>query len=80
MIAGAPSSRSTFNLQEEMRKAADDLKRMQSETNTEFQVGLKLIATQVLQKGSCVKVFRTKFDRNHKGNIGSKTSFWVFDT
>lgn len=70
VIAGAPSSRSTFNLQEEMRKAADDLKRMQSETNTEFQVGLKLIATQVLQKGSCVKVFRTKFDRNHKGNIG----------
>lgn len=70
VIAGAPTSKSGFNLQEEMRKAADDLKRMQSETNTEFQVGLKLIATQVLQKGSCVKVFRTKFDRNHKGNIG----------
>ena len=70
VVAGAPSSKSAFNLQEEMRKAADDLKRMQSETNTEFQVGLKLIATQVLQKGSCVKVFRTKFDRNHKGNIG----------
>lgn len=69
VIAGIPTSKSGFNLQEEMRKAADNLKRMQSETNTEFQVGLKLIATQVLQKGSCVKVFRTKFDRNHKGNI-----------
>ncbi|TNJ29334.1 hypothetical protein GMRT_10979 [Giardia muris] len=68
-IAGAPSERTDYNLQAELKKEGAAQKAREDALGTELGVSLKLIATQIAQKGSCVKVFRTKFDRGHNGSI-----------
>lgn len=68
-VAGAPSERTDYNLQAELKKEGAAQKAREDALGTELGVSLKLIATQIAQKGSCVKVFRTKFDRGHNGSI-----------